>query len=235
MPPTTVFERVRREPWLSEKVAQAVTEHILSERLPSQHKLPSERDLAEQFGVSRTVIREAMQALIARGVVESLSGRGLVVAARSGDAVRESMSLVVRSLGSLGYGKVHDVRAALEPVIAGLAAERTSQEDIDQLEALCTELGADPEPARAAWIDVEFHRAMARATQNELFLVMLDSISDVLLEVRTRAFSSGDMIAYAHGAHREILDRVVARDAAGARAAMEAHIAESERRLRPPK
>jgi DNA-binding FadR family transcriptional regulator len=76
---------------------------------------------------------------------------------------------------------------------------------------------------------------MARATQNELFLVMLDSISDVLLEVRTRGFSSGDTIAYAHAAHREILDRVVARDAAGARAAMEAHVAESERRLRPPK
>ena len=96
---------------------------ILSKRLQVGDRLPSERELGEQFGVSRTVVREAVRALVAKGIIEVRSGSGLRVAAVDAAAVSESMSLYLRG-GAFDFEKVHEVRALLEMHIAGLAAER---------------------------------------------------------------------------------------------------------------
>src|SRR5215475_12594500 len=112
-----LFEQVRREPRLSDKVAEMMLETILSRRLAVGDRLPSERELGEQFGVSRTVVREAVRALVAKGVIEVRSGSGLRVAAVEASAVSESMSLYLRG-SSLDFEKVHEVRALLEVHIA---------------------------------------------------------------------------------------------------------------------
>ena len=91
-----LFDPVVREPRLSDKVAEMMLETILSNRLQVGDRLPSERELGEQFGVSRTVVREAVRALVAKGVIEVRSGSGLRVAAVAASAVSESMSLYVR-------------------------------------------------------------------------------------------------------------------------------------------
>lgn len=229
--PKLRFAAVPRELTLAGKVAQAITDMILSEALPPDHKLPSERELAEQFGVSRTVVREAVRSVVARGLLESQSGRGLTVAKPSGAAVKDSLSLLVRSLDPVGYGKVDEVRMVLETAIAGLAAERASDAEVARLRALCAELGATTDPAQAARLDVEFHRTLAQVTDNELFLVLLGSISDVLLDVRVQGFHDRDAIEYAATAHEEILDRIAAHDVEGAIAQMRLHLEESQRRL----
>ena len=74
----TLFDQVAREPRLSDKVAEMMLDTILSNRLNVGDRLPSERELGEQFGVSRTVVREAVRALVAKGVIEVRSGSGLV-------------------------------------------------------------------------------------------------------------------------------------------------------------
>src|SRR5438094_2016592 len=102
----TLFEQVRREPRLSDKVAEMMLDTILSRRLAAGDRLPSERELGEQFGVSRTVIRGAVRALVAKGVIEVRSGSGLRVAAVDASNVRESLSLFLRG-GALDYEKVH--------------------------------------------------------------------------------------------------------------------------------
>jgi len=86
-----LFALVAREPRLSDKVAERMLETILSNRLNVGDRLPSERELGEQFGVSRTVVREAVRALVAKGVIEVRSGSGLRVAAVDAESVRETM------------------------------------------------------------------------------------------------------------------------------------------------
>src|ERR1044072_4366305 len=102
---------------------------IASNDLKPGDALPSERELGEQFGVSRTVIREAVRALAAKGVIDVRTGSGLRVAACGAATVSESMSLFMRGRSTLDYPKVHEVRAMLEVEVAGLAAERASRED----------------------------------------------------------------------------------------------------------
>ena len=136
---------------------------ILSRRLKPGDRLPSERELGEQFGVSRTVVREVVRALAAKGVIEVRSGSGLRVAAVDAAAVRESMSLFLRG-STLDYPKVHEVRRTLEVQMAGVAAAQRSDKDIVSLTEACERFEASiGNVESAAENDVEFHgRSPAR-------------------------------------------------------------------------
>jgi DNA-binding FadR family transcriptional regulator len=218
-----IFGQVSREPRLSDKVAEMMLGTILSKRLDVGDRLPSERELGEQFGVSRTVVREAVRELVAKGVIEVRSGSGLRVAAVDASAVSESMSLFLRG-GTLDFEKVHEVRRVLEVHIAGLAAERALPEDVAALRAVHERMqreSADVEAA--ARDDLEFHRVIARATHNELYLVLLDSIGGSQIDIRRENLGSGSAPATLEQ-HRQLLDRIAAHDPQGAREAMAAHL-----------
>src|SRR6185437_352755 len=96
--------------------------------------LPSQRELGEQFGVSRTVIREAVGSLVARGIIEVRSGSGLrlapVDAGSVAESMTESMRFFVRANDGLDYGKVHEVRVMVESDMAQRAAERATDSDV---------------------------------------------------------------------------------------------------------
>lgn len=227
-----MFPRLTREPRLSDKVAEALLRTITTRRLKAGQRLPSERELGEQFGVSRTVIREAVRSLAARGVIEVRTGSGLRVA-HAGAAVSESMKLYLRGSGALDYSKVNEVRMMLETEIAEVAAFRANEHDVKLLSAVCEGMGealGDVEAASLA--DVEFHRALAKATQNELYLALLDSIGDVLLEIRYATLGVPGRPEKGLKAHRKIRDRVAVHDPAGARDAMRAHLLDSMRAWR---
>jgi len=113
--------RVERPERLSDKVADAMLVTILRRGLRPGDPLPSERELGEQYGVSRTVIREAVRALSARGLVVSRARRGLMVAAVGLEEVSNSMRLYLHGRDELPYSQVHEVRSLLETQIAGLA------------------------------------------------------------------------------------------------------------------
>src|SRR4051794_5481646 len=176
--------RGKRERRLADKVADLLLETIVARGLAPGERLPSERELGEQFGVSRTVVREAVRALAAKGVIDVRTGSGLRVAAVDGSNVSESMSLFLRGSSTLDYPKVHEVRAVLEVEVAGLAAVRATDDDVAQMRENCERMETDDDVEAAALHDVEFHRAIARGTHNELYLLLLDSIGDALLEVR---------------------------------------------------
>jgi GntR family transcriptional repressor for pyruvate dehydrogenase complex len=221
--PEALFGLVERQPRLSDKVASMMLETILSRRLRPGDRLPSERELGEQFGVSRTVIREAVRALVAKGVIEVRSGSGLRVAAVEASAVRESLSLFLHG-ATLDYEKVHEVRKMLEVHIAGVAAERATPDDLAKLTAACEAMEAVIDDVEEASLrDLEFHRVIARATHNELYLILMDSIGESLIEVRRENLGGGsadDTVRL----HRRILERIVAHDVDGARAAMSDHL-----------
>src|ERR1700680_2848068 len=133
------YSSVTRAPNLSDKVAEQLTEAIMSRRLPPGELLPSERDLGEKFKVSRTVVREAVRSLAARGLVRVTAGRGVEVSRVNSGNVAASMRLLVRGHEGVDYGKVNEVRTAVEVQVAGLAARRARPEDLKRLRQLCDE------------------------------------------------------------------------------------------------
>ena len=124
-----LFERVTREPRLSDKVAEMMRQTILSRQLAPGTPLPSERELGEQFGVSRTVIREAVRAPRRQGDRGgSLRQRASRRVGRRGDSAR--VAELVHSRGAAGVPKVHEVRSTIEVEMAGLAAERRTDDEL---------------------------------------------------------------------------------------------------------
>ena len=220
-----MFQAIDREARLSDKVTAAILETIASNQLMPGDLLPPERELGRQFGVSRTVIREAVRALAAKGLLEVRSGSGVRIIAVDEGTVRESMRHFVHG-SRLDYGKVNEVRHVLEAAAAGLAAERATEADvaamdetIDALENECHDL------EKSVLHDLAFHRAIATATHNELFLVLHDSMGEMLLEVRRRNLSKGrDERRLVVDMHRRIRDGIAAHDAAAAREAMLDHL-----------
>lgn len=226
----SLFTEVARAPTLSDTVAGSIVDAILSGRLRAGEELDSERDLAEQFGVSRTVIREAIRSLSAQGLVEPRSGRRIQVASAGPDGVNRSMRLFLRSHAGIDYPKIHEIRTALEIRMAEAAAERASDDALAGLRALSEQMtAARAQPERAAQLDVEFHQAIAAATGNELFGLVLGSIGEVLLETRRAAFAVPGMFEDAVREHGEILGALERRDAQAAGDAMRAHLDSAER------
>ncbi len=223
-------QQMARSTRLSDKVADAMLDTILRLGLRPGAPLPSERELAEQYGVSRTVIREAVRALMSRGVIDARAGRGLTVSQVAADAVSMSMRLYLHGRDEIPYTKIHEVRAAIEIAIAGYAAERATDEELAELEKLTEQMQTGSASLEEhSQMDVEFHRAVARMTHNELYLIMLDSIGPVLLEIRRATFDLPDDRRRAYQAHRRIFEAIAARDPAAAREAMTQHLEEAKR------
>ena len=219
------FDRVGRMPRLSDTIAEQLLEAIVAGRFREGDILPSERELGDQFGVSRTVIREAIRALATRGVVEVQSGRGVRVIAMDTASVTEAMSLLLRGESTIDFGKVHEIRMMLETHVAALAAERSTDAEIAQLESLMDRwVAAGDDVAAASQLDVDFHRAIATSAHNELYLVLLDSIAGALLENRRATLALEHSHAKVLGEHRAVVNAIAAHDPEAARGAMRTHL-----------
>lgn len=220
---------MRREESLAVRVAREVERLIVQGHLVAGTRLPSERDLAEQFGVSRTVVREAVRTLAARGLLEVRTGSGTVVRHPTSEAAAESMSrLLATHSHGLDYGRVIEVRRVLEVEIAGLAAERRTDDDLATLDTILTQaedrLG---DPHTFVETDVSFHEALARATHNDLFLVILSSIALAMINVRRLGLRVPGTPERALTYHRSIYAAVKQGDGAAARHAMSEHMDEA--------
>lgn len=221
------LETIGRKPRLADKVAASILETIRSEGLEPGTSLPAERELGEQFGVSRTVIREAIRSLSSKGLVRVVSGSGVKVVAVDVSTVRESMVNFVYG-SDFDYDQLDEVRRAIEVAVAGHAAERATPDDVARIarsvETMEHSLG-DLEACVEA--DLAFHRALALATHNELFVALHDSIGEALAEVRRRKLARNvEQRRQCSEAHRAILAATAAHDALAAREAMSAHLRE---------
>jgi GntR family transcriptional regulator, transcriptional repressor for pyruvate dehydrogenase complex len=228
------FPRVEREEVLSNRVARMLLERVLLGELPPGAELPSERELSEQFGVSRTVVREAIRSLSGKGVIDKRNGRKARIGRVSHSQAVESMQLFIRGRqqvpGGLPYAKVHEVRRMLEMTVVELAATRATPEDVRRLGKMYEQMRvAGDDLARLPQLDVEFHRAIAEMSGNELFVIMLDSIGGVLTEIREQTLGIPGRPASALAYHQAILAAIEQGDPEAARSAMEDHLNESAR------
>ncbi len=222
------LDPVARTPRLSDVVSERLLAAIREAHLPPGAKLPSERELGDQFGVSRTVIREAVRDLAARGILEVRSGSGATVARVDSSNVSDAIALFLRRKGLLDPSKIHEVRQTIELQTVRLAAQRGTDEHIAEIRRVhehLNEVQSDPEEASLA--DVEFHRAIAKATENELFLMLVDSLSDVMTDVRRATSGQLGRIQVGMRQHETILEALERRDVEGAVQAMQEHLLDS--------
>lgn len=210
---------------LYEQIIRQIQNLVMEGALRPGDKLPPERELAEQFGVSRTAVREAVKALRQKGLVEIQPGRGTFITNSISEVMRDSLDLIVKVGLSNGVDNLNEVRTLLEPGIAALAAERVTETDIQTMEQAIAAMDVAMHNADAfAEADLEFHLALASATQNPLIPILLDPIVDLLREHRKRIFlvEGGPQRGQYH--HRCILAAVYKRNPAAAREAMCDHL-----------
>ena len=160
---------------LAEEAVEALAASIRAGRLKPGDKLPTETEIMQQLGVSRTVVREAISRLQARGLAEIRRGIGTFVTQPSENPLRIPVSAVTTAMDALS---LLEVRIALEVEAAMLAAQRRTAEQLEQIrQALDTlialESDATAEPQQAIDADYAFHRALAQATGNSYFLEFL--------------------------------------------------------------
>jgi GntR family transcriptional repressor for pyruvate dehydrogenase complex len=167
-------------------------------------------------------------------LVEGQPGDGLVVCAPSPESVGRSMSLMLRlGLEPISHKKVLEVRRLIEVEIAKLAAERRTEADLERLaEILAGAERCREDPVCFPQIDVEFHRALALATQNGLYVILMDAVADTLTDYRRVGFRVQDMPDRSLRHHRAIFEQVHAGSAEGACATMRDHLIEAEETIR---
>lgn len=220
------FGTVGNKNALVDRVVHAIQDQILSERLVVGTRLPPEREFAESLGVSRGVVREAVRVLAAGGLLETTHGIGTTVRALSREEVVKPLNLFLRSWGrDVSLNHLHQVRSLLEVENIGLAAEQASQEDIQDLRRILGEMEAVKEnPEIYAVKDSEFHRRLAQTTHNPLLTLLLDSINDLMVEIRELVSTESDLVERVMPAHVEMLDCIEKRDARRARRVMREHL-----------
>ena len=187
--------------------------------------MPSERELGQQLGISKTVVREAIRSLAARGLVEVRPGSGTYIRQVSDDMVTRPMALLLRS-AVLDVEHIHEVRLSLEIQIAGLAARRASEENVKAMQQAIAALEVSDIDAMAfAEADVAFHKGLAEAARNPLFSVLANAVNDVMIEIRLLAYAANPQsVERAIYYHSWILDNVRRHDVDGARKSMEEHL-----------
>lgn len=217
--------KVVRTSRLYEQIVQQIEESVLKGTLKPGDQLPAERELAQQLGVSRTAVREAVKTLREKGLVEAYSGRGTFITDGTTQAARQSFDLMVKIGQQEGSPQLAELRLILEPGIAALAAVRADEEDVTALrDAVKVMDQAQRDPEAYIEADLDFHLALAEAAGNTLILSLIDSIVGLLREQRIKIFNveGGPQRGQAH--HKRILEAMEKRDPELARAAMRAHL-----------
>ncbi|MBQ0960244.1 FadR family transcriptional regulator [Ideonella sp. 4Y11] len=234
LPPATERRRPRS---LALELVQDLGDRIRDGRLAPGDKLPTEATLMTEFGVSRTVVREAISKLQAAGQVETRHGIGTFVVGvgeAGGFRIAPEQMATLRDVIA-----VLELRIGLETEAAALAAQRRTAEDLAQMrQALDAVAQALEQGKDAVSADFAFHLSIARATQNPHFAELVSTLGSRIIP-RARLEGAEAMTderrAYlrrVNAEHENILDAIAGADADAARAAMRTHLANSRERRR---
>lgn len=216
------FESIRRDK-VYEGVAKQI-ERLILKKLQPGDKLPSERELVETLGVSRSSIRDAIRSLELMGMVEPRQGAGTIVRELSSESLANPLANALRRKEEL-IGELLDFRKMLEPQLAARAAAHVSSSQISAMEEILNRQEAKLHAGENTIAeDSEFHYAIALASGNSIVLKVLDTLMDLLRDSRQRSLQVEGRPQKSLAAHRRILAAIKRRDAGAAEAAMRHHI-----------
>ena len=220
--PKSDFESIRRDK-VYEGVAKQI-ERLILKKLQPGDKLPSERELVETLGVSRSSIRDAIRSLELMGMVEPRQGAGTIVREMSSESLANPLANALKRKEEL-IGELLDFRKMLEPQLAARAATRVSVNQISEMEAILDRQEAKLRAGENTIAeDSEFHYAIALASGNTVVLKVLDTLMDLLRDSRQRSLQVEGRPQKSLAGHRRILAAIKRRDAEAAGAAMLLHI-----------
>ena len=221
-----------RAPNLPSQVARMISDEILAGRFRVGDRLPTERELAETFGVSRNVVREAIARLRFEGAVEPRQGSGVFVLGNQANSALRLDAEILRD-HSL-FANLFELRSILEVEAAGLAAARRSRKHLTAVGAALERLYNSQRTPQSVDADLEFHRAIARASDNVYVVMFVNFISE---HIRASIGEANERVDAAtreridkeeHGA---IYEAIKAKEVERARESMRWHIAKAKGRL----
>ncbi|WP_093020449.1 FadR/GntR family transcriptional regulator [Variovorax sp. OV700] len=230
---TARFQSIAPGARLADQVADALAAEVRSGRLSEGDRLPTEAALAEQFGVSRTVVREAVSRLKSLGLLDSRQGSGVYVRAAGVEPLRFEMPHVASREAVV---QMVELRRALEAEVAALAAERRTPEDVrriqEAIEALHAAVAAG---GNGADEDVRFHRAIAEAARNPFLIGTLQYLRQFLhgatRVTRANEARRADFAREVAQEHARIVEAIEAGDPLRAREAAKSHMDNAIRRI----
>lgn len=214
---------------LGAQISRQLVEAIASGQYKPGDQLPPERELAVMFETSRVAVRDALGALIAKGILSSRQGSGTTVNTVEQWNTLDPEILMLRD-GDSTFDQLQEVRRIIEPELCALAAERITDEEIEALRAL-SDLPLTDTIDQHVERDTNFHLMIARITKNTVLQIVLSSISDLLKAGRRRSFLVPGELAAAREWHKKIFSAIANHDVEGARRAMVEHMGQVQRSL----
>lgn len=213
-----MFEQISDNVALSQKIVAQVTDAIVRGELKPGDRIPTERDLAVVFGVSRTAIRDAIKILSGRGVLDVRHGVGIFVA--SADPEVNSLAFAGAKIQDL-----FEIRQTLETQAASWAAQRGTPEHIQRLRNIIDEARRNADMLTIlAEKDAQFHMAIAEASENMLLVKVMWMLLDALAEGRQQSLTIPNRALASLDEHEQIVNAIEAGHAAEAAKAMEFHL-----------
>lgn len=200
----------------AEAVFSTIRQDIESGAVEVGAKLSSEATLAGQYGVSRSVIREALRSCNALGLTVTKTGKGTFVVANK---VANDLTL-----GQYSARDLNEARPHIEVPAAGLAAQRRSEDDLKQLRGLMEEMLGENDPESWVSLDAAFHSIIARASGNKVFESVVADIREALAHQSETLNMVADRRHASDDEHLRIIQAIDAGDAKAAEAAMAAHL-----------
>jgi len=215
-----------------EKVAGTIQREILLGNLQPGEKLPNETELAKQFNVGRSAVREALKVLELTGLLYVKRGYNGGTFVRPPDPDDSFATPAHMSLANTGWKQLMEARRLIEVKTAELAATRAEEEEIlslgYDLRRMRTVAGT---PARFIDYDVDFHLRIAEAAKNEVFLVVVTSLRTSLKKETNDLISQAGAVDEILEAHEAIYREIVDRSPEGAARTMDRHLADMEFRM----
>lgn len=220
---------------LADDLADRILDDVLSGRYAAGAALPSESELAEESGLSRLTVREAVKILRSKGVLRVEQGRGTFVAPTEEWSVLDPTLLIARSAAQadslLLPLKFIEARRLVEVGVAELAATRRSEKDLDELQKSLDEMRkASRVKDVGAFVraDIAFHQVVLDAAENAFVAAIFDPLAQILRLTRYQTSAHAPVRRHAITHHSNILEAIAAGDPVAAREAMHAHIVQTE-------
>jgi GntR family transcriptional regulator, transcriptional repressor for pyruvate dehydrogenase complex len=219
---------------ISETIVEQVRQLMRAGQLRPGDRLPAERDLCEQFGVSRVTVREALRMLESSGLVEIRVGArgGAFVTAPSSGRIGDGLADML-SLSVIGAADVTEVRMILEVGIVPLLCERATEEDLEDLERMCAQSReALRKSAYTMDMSAEFHVRVARATHNPALAMLVESFrGPILMSMEQARATAPEMGKLGTEEHEQFVAAVRTRDADQAMRIMREHLSRTAHRV----